>query len=451
MTAIQQYKDLFKAHRELIDENSCAVLNSVRDEAFEALEEVVFPKKGDEDYEVTDEESIFAPDYGINFRRMDLGVNPSEVFRCEVPNMSTSLFFLANDIFKSAANAYNGLPDGVIVKSLKAASDENKDLLTKYYGKVASLDNPQTAVNTLLAQDGLFMYIPKGVVVEKPIQLVNILNSTVPLMVNRRILIVLEEGAQAKLLVCDHTQDREKDYLASQVVEIYAAENSVFDYYDIEDSSPNTNRVSSVYVHQEEGSNVMIDGITLRNGTTRNNYVVDMAGDHAELHLLGMAIVGEECHVDNHTVVNHSAKYGKTNELFKYVLDNKAIGAFSGLIRVEPGAVKTEAYQSNKNICASDTARMYTKPQLLIDCDDVKCSHGSTIGQIDQNALFYMRSRGIPEKEARLMLMQAFMHDVISGVRMESLKDRLRHLVENRFLGNSASCAACQGKSGKND
>ena len=135
MTAIQQYKDLFKAHRELIDENSCAVLNSVRDEAFEALEEVVFPKKGDEDYEVTDEESIFAPDYGINFRRMDLGVNPSEVFRCEVPNMSTSLFFLANDIFKSAANAYNGLPDGVIVKSLKAASDDNKDLLTKYYGK----------------------------------------------------------------------------------------------------------------------------------------------------------------------------------------------------------------------------------------------------------------------------------------------------------------------------
>ena len=284
MTAIQQYKDLFKNQRDLIDNNSCAVLNAVRDEAFAALEEVDLPKKGDEDYEVTDEESIFAPDFGINFRRMDLGVNPSEAFRCEVPNMSTSLFFLANDIFKSAANAYNGLPEGVIVKSMKAASDENRDLLAKYYGKVASLANPQTAVNTLLAQDGLFMYIQKGVVVEKPIQLVNILNSSVPLMVNRRILIVLEEGAQAKLLVCDHTQDKEKDYLATQVIEIFAAENSVFDYYDIEDSTSNTHRVSSVYVRQEAGSNVMIDGITLRNGITRNNYVVDMAGDHAELH-----------------------------------------------------------------------------------------------------------------------------------------------------------------------
>lgn len=127
------------------------------------------------------------------------------------------------------------------------------------------------------------------------------------------------------------------------------------------------------------------------------------------------------------------------------MLDDKAVGSFSGLIKVEPEADKTEAYQSNRNVLASTEARMFSKPQLLIDCDDVKCSHGSSIGQIDQNALFYMRSRGIPEHEARLMLMQAFMNDVIDGVRLESLKDRLRHLVGSHILGNSASCHDCAG------
>ena len=142
-------------------------------------------------------------------------------------------------------------------------------------------------------------------------------------------------------------------------------------------------------------------------------------------------------------MVRHRAKGGHTDELFKYVLDDAAVGSFSGLIQVFPGAEKTEAYQSNKNVCASADARMYSKPQLLIDCDDVRCNHGSSIGQIDQNALFYMRARGIAEHEARLMLMQAFMNDVISGVRMEALKDRLRHLVENRILGGSATCREC--------
>lgn len=187
----------------------------------------------------------------------------------------------------------------------------------------------------------------------------------------------------------------------------------------------------------------MVDGITLMNGATRNNFVVDLAGDHTELRLLGMAIADGDRLVDNHAVVTHSAHGGHTDELFKYVVDDRAVGAFSGLIKVCPGAEKTEAYQSNKNICASPTAKMYSKPQLLIDCDDVKCSHGSSTGQLDGNALFYMRSRGIPESEARLMLMQAFMHDVIDGVRLESLKERLRRLVEARMCGDRPSCREC--------
>lgn len=445
MTAINQYLDLYKSNRETIDSFSAGALNASRQSAFEALCDCSsLPKKGAEDYEVTDLESLFAPDYGVNIKRFELGVNPADAFRCEVPNMSTCMYFLFNDAFHPTANAYKSLPEGVIIKSLKAAAVENADLVEKYYGRAAGIAEPHVALNTMLVQDGIFIYVPKGKVVEKPIQLVNILNSSAPLMVNRRMLVVIEEGAEARLLVCDHTQGKDAGYLSSQVVEIFAGKNCVFDYYDIEDSSDSTNRVSSLYLRQDEGSNVMVDGITLNNGKTRNNFVVDMAGAHAELHLLGMAIAGGERLVDNHTVVNHVAESCHTDELFKYVLDGNAVGSFSGLIKVTPGAYKTQAYQSNKNICASDGARMYSKPQLLIDCDDVKCNHGSTIGQIDKNALFYMRSRGIPESDARLMLMQAFMNDVISGVRMESLKDRLRHLVENRFLGNQTNCANCQ-------
>lgn len=445
MSAIDQYVELFQSNRDAVMAHSAGALNALRDDALRALSGARLPEKGDEDYEVTDLETVFAPDYGVNINRIDLGVNPADAFRCDVPNLSTCLFFLLNDAFFPGKNAENALPEGVIVTSLAKAAEEYPALVGKYYGRAAALSCPQTALNTLLAQDGIFIYVPKGVVVEKPVQIVNVLNSAAPLMVNRRLLIVADDDAQVRVLACDHTQNGQTAYLNSQVIEIFAGKRAVIDYYDIEDSSHATHRVSSLYLRQEEQSSLMVDGITLLNGMTRNNYVADLAGDRTELRLLGMAIAADDCHIDNHTVVTHSAKRGYTDELFKYVLDGRAVGSFSGLIKVCPGAEKTEAYQSNKNVCASQQARMYSKPQLLIDCDDVKCNHGSSIGQIDQNALFYMQARGIPEREARLMLMQAFMNDVIAGIRLESLKDRLRHLVESHILGGSASCRDCVG------
>lgn len=445
MSAINQYIELFNAQREAIDSHSAGALNRARNGALEALKGRQMPVKGDEDYEVTDLETVFAPDYGVNINRIEMGANPADAFHCDVPNLSTCLYFLFNDSFKAGKNATNALPKGVVVKSLRDAAVENADIVDRYYGKAASLDHCPTALNTLLAQDGLFVYVPRGVVVDKPLQVVNILNSGAPMMACRRLLIVAEDDAQVRILLCDHTQACAVDYLNSQVVEVFAGRNAVVDLYDVEDSSSSTHRVASFYVRQQEGSNLMLDGITLKNGYTRNDFFVDLVGDNTELHLLGMAMAAGESHIDNHTMVRHSAKSGHTDELFKYVLDDKAVGSFSGLVKVEPGADKTEAYQSNRNVLASADARMYSKPQLLIDCDDVRCNHGSSIGQIDQNALFYMRSRGIPEHEARLMLMQAFMNDVIDGVRLESLKERLRHLVGNHILGNSSSCHECAG------
>ena len=420
MGAVQQYIDLYRSQKDLINGHSSAVMNGLREEAVSLLESRGLPSLKDEEHRRTDIESVYSPDYGLNLGRIDIETNPYEVFRCDVPNLSTLLYFVVNDSFyKRVQPVSSKLPDGVLVGSLCDMSLQYPDLVSRYYGKVADMKRDGTvALNTAFAQDGFFLYIPDGVVVEKPIQLVNILRGNVDFMVNRRLLIVVGKRAQAKLLV--------------------------FDYYDIEESSENTSKVSSVFVRQGERSNVLVNGIVLHNGVTRNNYYSAFEGEHAELSLCGMAIADKGQVVDTYTHIDHAVPHCHSNELFKYVLNDSARGSFSGRILVRHGAQKTEAYQSNKNLCASPLAKMYTKPQLEIYADDVKCSHGATVGQLDQNALFYMRSRGIPEPEARMLLMFAFTNDVIELVRLDALKDRLRQLVEKRFRGELAKCSGCQ-------
>lgn len=443
MSSLNQYIDLFSENRETICANAAQPMNAAREKAFTALAGKRLPVKGDENYETTDLEAEYAPDYGVNINRFDFGADTANAFRCDVPNMSTWLYFAFNDSYFSSRTASISLPEGVLVGSFRQFAASHGDIIARHYGALAPLDNTAVALNTLLAQDGLLVYIPKNITLEKPLQLVNILNATIPVMTNRRILVVLEENAHAKMLLCDHTQNQELDFLNSQVIEIFAGRNSSFDLYDLEESGERTHRVSSLWVRQEEGSNVLINGITLMNGHTRNDYSIDVVGEHCETHLYGMAIAGATQHIDNHTDIRHTVGHCNSNELFKYILEDRARGAFSGKILVAPNAPRIEAYQGNRNICTSPEAKMYSKPQLEIYTDDVKCSHGSTIGQLDQEAIFYMQARGISRDEARMLLMQAFMSDVIATVRMESLKDRLRHLVDKRLYGTLALCQQC--------
>ena len=297
----------------------------------------------------------------------------------------------------------------------------------------------------MLAQDGVLIYVPKGSHTTRPIQIINVFDANAQLMAVRRLLIVIEDDAQAKVLVCDHTKG-DKRYLSLETVEIIAGRNAQLDYYHMEESGMETSRLSQLWVRQQEGSNVLIDGITLTNGFTRNDYHIDVDGSNATTTLLGMAIATGEQHIDNHTLINHNAPRCQSNEMFKYVLNDNAIGAFAGKILVKPDCPKIDAYQGNRNIVASPTAKMYTKPQLEIYTDDVKCSHGATVGQLDQEALFYMQTRGISLPVAQKLLMQAFMSDVIDGVRLDTLRDRLRHLVEMRLSGDSLICETCELK-----
>ena len=439
----QQYIDIFSQYEAMICQHSSAVMNANRSQAFADFERLGFPARKEEKYRYTEMGDLFAPDYGMNLNRLELPVNPYDVFKCDVPNMSTSLYFIVNDVFYKHSRTAVQLPEGVLLGSLKEISESHPELVKKYYGKLADTSKDGIAAfNTMFAQDGFILYVPKNVVIEKPIQLVNVLRGDVDTMMNRRVLVVLEEGAQACMLVCDHAMDN-VNFLSTQVVEVFAGENSSFDLYELEETHTSTVRVSNLYLNQEANSRVLLNGMTLHNGTTRNTTEVILNGQGAEINLCGMAIEDKNELVDNYTLIDHKVPHCTSNELFKYVLDEQSVGAFSGKVVVRHGAQGTVSEQTNRNICATREARMYTQPQLEIYADDVKCSHGATVGQLDEKALFYMQQRGVSLKEARLLLMFAFVNEVIDTIRMEALRDRLHLLVEKRFRGELNKCQGC--------
>lgn len=438
-----QYIDLFSQHRNTIDSKSVAGINSLRDKAFAAFKKQGFPTKKMEDYQNIDIASEFIPDFAMNLNRVPFKGNPYIAFRCEVPNLSTNLYFVLNDIFHEENIPQLTYPNGVFIGSLKHFAEQKPEVFSKYYGQIANIDrNSVTAFNTMFVQDGFVIYVPKGVILEKPIQLINILKSEFDTLANRRILIIAEDDAQVKLLICDHTVD-EPHFLATQVTEIFAGKNAIVDYYDLEENSDKVTRLTATYVRQEQSSNVLVNNMTLNCGVTRNNYHVELAGEHAEAYVCGMVIADRKQYVDNFAFLDHAKPNCQSTQLFKYVLQDESVGSFCGRILVEKDAQKTMAYQTNNNLCSSPEARMYSRPQLEIYADDVKCSHGLTTGQLDEEALFYLRSRGIPKDAAKLLLMQAFTADVLEHVRIERLKERLQDLVEKRFKGESARCGNC--------
>lgn len=443
---LTQYIKLFEEHRATICAHSAGKLNAVREEAYSQLQGANLPDRSCEGFEKTSIADMFAPDYGVNISRVNIPVDIAATFRCDVPSLSTLLGLVINDSFHPTSMLESKLPAGVFFGSLKRAAVELPELMEKYYASIAPMGDASVALNTMLAQDGVMIHVPRGVRIERPLQLVNVFSSPVPIAAFRRILVVVEPDAELQLLVCDHTQEKENSYLSSQVVEVFVGAGAKFEACAIEESSDKTSRYSRMFVRQEGNSRFTFNSTTLTCGTTRNDFEIDLVGEHSETLLAGMVIASDRMHVDNDSVIRHLSPRCQSNQLFKYVLDDKAEGAFEGSILVAPGAQFTEAYQSNRNILASTEARMHCKPQLEIYNDDVKCSHGATTGQLDNDALFYMRSRGIPEAEARTMLMQAFMVDVIDSVHISGLRERLLHLVDRRFSGTLGDCVSCHGK-----
>ena len=444
MQSEKQYIDLYNETQGMIKQHSCDVLNKVRDKAFEDFKRQGFPTKKMERYNYTDISKLFAPNYGLNLQRLKMPINPYEEFKCDVPDLNTSLYFVVNDQFYTDQLPKPQLNDGIVVDSFLNALKTHSEIITKHYAKLAdTAKDALTAFNTMLAQDGLFVYVPKDVKADRTIQVINILRSDVNLMLNRRILIVLEDGAELSMLFCDDSADDRK-FLATQVIEAYVGNNAKLELNCLEETHLKNVRISNVYIDQQKNSRVSHNIITLHNGVTRNKLDLTFSGEGSECFLNGCVVADKHQHVDNNTVINHSVGNCTSNQLYKYVLDDHAVGAFAGLVYVAKDAQKTLSHEVNQNLCASSTAHMYTQPMLEIYADDVQCNHGSTVGQLNNAALFYMQQRGIDKREAKLLLEFAFVNEVIDKMELVPLRDRLHHLVEKRFRGELDKCRGCQ-------
>ena len=440
MNSEHQYIDLYRQARQIIMGHAPQAMNAVRDKAFEDFCRLGFPSQKVERYKYTDMQKLFAPDYGVNISRLTIPTNPYEAFRCDVPNLSTSLYFMVNDMFNNDATQQSLLPEGVIVGSML----NHHEIVSRHYGRLADTSGDSvTALNSMLAQDGLLVYVPRGVKVERTIQVINILKGTpqnarqfVPdLMVNRRV--------QIGLLFCDHAAD-DRNFLATQVIEASVGERACLNLYCLEETHNKNVRVSNVYIDQQADSRVSHNVVTLHNGTTRNRLDIMLNGEGAECECNGCAISDKQQHTDNNTLIVHQAPHCTSRETYKYVLDGQSTGAFAGRVLVQPGAQQAESQMTNQNLTATTEARMYTQPMLEIYADDVKCAHGSTVGQLNDAALFYMRQRGIPLGEAKVLLEQAFVNEIIDKIKMEPLRDRLHYLVDKRFRGELSKCTGCK-------
>lgn len=436
--------DLYRNNRELIFSSSPDFVNDIRDKALESFKRLRLPGKKSEDYKYIDIEKLLNRDikHGLNPKSIEFEVE--DIFTCDIPDLNTDTLLVLNGFFLNQGEKLMKMENGVIMGSLSAAMNEYPDLVKKHYSRYAKFDNESlTALNTAFAQDGVFLYVPENTVVEKPLQIIHLLLSDEDMMVQHRNLFILEKNSEAKVLVCDHTLCKE-EFITNSVTEIYTGPNAKIDVTRVQNEHNNAVQLTNTYVNQERYSRSDSTYITLHGGVVRNNLRVFMNDEYCENNAVGLFLADQHQHVDNFTYVNHLKPNCVSNQLFKGILDDNATGAFNGRIHVWPDAQKTLAYQKNNNILLTDTATMNSKPQLEIYADDVKCSHGATVGQLDNDALFYLRSRGIPQKESRHLMMYAFAWEVLSHIKMPALMERITDLVDKRLRGELSRCNNCK-------
>ncbi|MDD4235119.1 MAG: Fe-S cluster assembly protein SufD [Bacteroidales bacterium] len=401
------------------------------------------PDKSYENYKYSDFSGFLnnGLEYSLEPEKTNIDLN--EYWQCQVPDMDTQVILLSNAWYYEKNNLENKFPKGVIVCGLREAFVKYPEIVKKHYSKYLPQNKDgYIDLNTAIARDGVFIYVPKGVKIDKTIQLVNLIHGFANRAVMQRNLVVLEEDASLRMIICDHTLNRTQNFINS-LTESYIGKNAHLEYYSIQNEPDTAALLNTLCFYQEANSHLTNLAFSLHGGSLRNNVYSTLAGERAHSNLYGLFLSDKKQRVDNYTYIDHKAPTCTSNELYKGILDDNARGAFSGKIMVRPDAQKTEAYQTNNNLCLTDTAKMRTKPQLEIYADDVKCSHGATVGQLDQEALFYLQSRGISKKEAKLMLMFAFANDIVRNIPVIPLKEQISGLVDNRLRGEFTECKHC--------
>jgi Fe-S cluster assembly protein SufD len=438
---------LFRQHTDIFEASPENILNAHREKAFKDFDRLGIPGLKHENYKYTPLEKHFTGNYDADLKANPFNIDINNLFKCDVPDLDTHVILVMNGFYFSQS-LHGSLPEGVIICGLNEASHRYPELFKQHYARYAdtSIDG-LVALNTLFAQDGVFIYLPKNAVIEKPLQIVNMSYSGNNLRITRRNLIVADDNTTADIVVCDHTLS-DRSFLTNSLTEIYVGNNAHVHYNWLQNENGQSAHISNLFIHQHDSSQFTSCVVSLHGGLIRNNFYAVQKGQHAETNLNGLFLCDGKQHVANYVLMDHASPNCISNQLFKGILDDEATGSFNGKILVRKDSQKIQAYQKNNNVLLSSTARMNSKPHLEIYADDVKCSHGATMGQLDSEALFYLRSRGINVDEARHLLMYAFANDIVSHISVPVLKERVIGLVDKRLRGELSACNDCNLRCG---
>ncbi len=420
----------FMAFEETIDVHT--ELHDVRTNAIKNFENKGFPSKKEEAWKYTSLNAFLKNDFTV-FPKNENAIEFAEVKKYFLHEIDTYKVVFIDGVFSSFLSSTTH--DGIDVCLMSSALNKPKYkmVIDNYFNKVASKSESLTSLNTAFANEGAYINIPKRKVVDKPIEIMYFsTGSETALLVQPRNLIIVGENSHVQIIE-RHQSLNSNPVLTNSVTEVFAQKRAIVDFYKIQNDNLQANLIDNTYVSQQQESVVSVNTFSFGGNLTRNNLNFYHFGERIVSNLNGITIIGEKQHVDHYTLVQHASPNCESHQDYKGIFSDQSTGVFNGKIFVEKEAQKTNAFQKSNNILLSDKATINAKPQLEIFADDVKCSHGCTIGQLDETAMFYMQSRGIPKKEAKALLMYAFSNAVIESIKIPELKQRIAKIIASKL------------------
>ena len=419
----------YVAFENKVDTNS--EVHEIRSKALQNFEDLGFPTKKLEAWKYTSLNSVLKQDYSL-FPNKEVSVELADVKKYFIHDIDTYKIIFIDGKYSSFLSETTHDKIDVCLMSSALTKSKYKAVIDNYFNKIAKQDN-LTSLNTAFASEGAYIHIPKNTEVEKPIQIINFTTgSEAATMLQPRNLIVVEENSHVQIIE-RHQSLTSNAVLTNSVTEIFADKRSFVDYYKIQNDENNASLVDNTFAEQKSNSVVSVHTFSFGGNITRNNLNFYQKGEYIDSILKGITIIEGKQHVDHHTLVHHIEPNCESHQDYKGIFNDRSTGVFNGKVIVEKEAQKTNAYQKNNNVLVSDKATINAKPQLEIFADDVKCSHGCTIGQLDDDALFYMQQRGIPKKEGKALLMYAFANTVLESVKIPEVKQRITKIIAQKL------------------
>jgi Fe-S cluster assembly protein SufD len=445
-TAVQLKQEVYKQYYLNINEitkNDSYLVRRKRDEGMRIFAHTGFPSHKNESWKHTRLDKVLNKDFHFTFNPPKNDIDVDQIFKCDIYDFNTDLYLIWNGWLATRNEGLKTLENGVRIGSIHAAIKELPELFEQHYGKYADiLKNPLTALNQSMFTDGLFIYVPDNVEHPETIQLVHVMDTDKDLYTSARNMVILGKNSKLRMVQCDDSVEYKNSFI-NNVNEVFMDEGAKFEYYKMQNKDDQAIVMNQTYIHQEANSQLTANNITLNGGFTRNDVHVKLNGRGADTQLNGVYLMDGDQFVDNHLFVDHAVPDCTSNQLYKGIVDDDATAVFNGYVLVQKDAQRTNAFQNNNNIQLTDGAHIHTQPFLEIYADDVKCSHGATVGQLDEDAMFYMKQRGICDRNAKQLLMMSFIGDATSNIHIDQLKDRVDDLVRRRLAGELSACEQC--------